>query len=454
MERKALFPACPAVHDRQPGKIRSNLRSVLDPQLIVYSVADMVKRFQTESSTLAISPTKINSRLQTHSRTDSRHSRHDAESDSEADSVKGSSTRPRMRRGRTEQVVHRHKEAVKLGAMSDNERSYAANASRIPSIQGRRPLTERRALSRGRASLTAPPTPPRSGRASPLPNVGPSRKPTQDGRPRMPGKGKSTRPTETATGRSTPGPMMIKTATRRSFAANSNRVTSIARHFDRLSREAERERQKRLSAVRGKRARPVSEVKATVQVFSNLRDAFKDESDTDSSIADDEDDEEDSGDNETSTQPASPVKRARRRSSSVAMSRPVVLTPVIPSTSTETMLSTESTSTDPIPVSASASSASVTGMSVMSEPKSEMSFTERLKIELPSFETSAPLPSVPVTPHLSTDPAEDTKSGMSQFSQASDSEFTSGGERSSILKTLTGLWAFRAGDYTPLEYPL
>ena len=247
--------------------------------------------------------------------------------------------------------------------------------------------------------------------------------------------------------------MMIKTATRRSFAANSNRVTSIARHFDRLSREAERERQKRLSAVRGKRARPVSVTKATVQVFSNLRDAFKDESDTESSIADDENDEEDSGDNETSTQPGSPEKGARsRRRSSVRMSRPAGLTPVNPSTSTET-LSTKSTSTDPVPVSASASSASVTGMSVMSEPKSEMSFTERLKIELPSFETSAPLPSVPVTPQLSTDPADDTKSAMS-FSQVSDGELNPGGERSSILKTLTGLWAFRAGDYTPLEYPL
>jgi 1-phosphatidylinositol-3-phosphate 5-kinase len=87
-----------------------------------------------------------------------------------------------------------------------------------------------------------------------------------------------------------------------------------------------------------------------------------------------------------------------------------------------------------------------------------MSFTDRLQIELPSFETSAPLPSVPVTPQLLTDTADEAKAAnfgqVSQISQMSESEMSSGGERSSILKTLTGLWAFRAGDYTPLEYPL
>jgi len=39
-------------------------------------------------------------------------------------------------------------------------------------------------------------------------------------------------------------------------------------------------------------------------------------------------------------------------------------------------------------------------------------------------------------------------------SHMSESEMSSGPERSSIIKTLTGLWAFRAGEFTPLEYPL
>lgn len=133
----------------------------------------------------------------------------------------------------------------------------------------------------------------------------------------------------------------------------------------------------------------------------------------------------------------------------------------------------ESTPTPPMPVSHAAGSDSLgvagnegagadiaasAATSALSDFKSEMSFTDRLQIELPSFETSAPLPSVPVTPQLLTDTADEAKAAnfgqVSQISQMSESEMSSGGERSSILKTLTGLWAFRAGDYTPLEYPL
>jgi hypothetical protein len=102
---------------------------------------------------------------------------------------------------------------------------------------------------------------------------------------------------------------------------------------------------------------------------------------------------------------------------------------------------------------------SISGQSLASSNLSEIpsgqSFTDRLKIELPSFETSAPLPSVPATPQLSVDTAdEDQGGGPSQLSGMSESELSSGGERSSILKTLTGLWAFRAGEITPLVYPL
>jgi 1-phosphatidylinositol-3-phosphate 5-kinase len=115
-----------------------------------------------------------------------------------------------------------------------------------------------------------------------------------------------------------------------------------------------------------------------------------------------------------------------------------------------------SDSLSPAPADDNAFPASASAASVLSDVKSEISFTDRLQIELPSFETSAPLPSVPATPQLSADMADEGKTTMplSQMSQMSESELSSGGERSSILKTLTGLWAFRAGDYTPLEYPL
>ena len=226
-------------------------------------------------------------------------------------------------------------------------------------------------------------------------------------------------------------------------------MTSIARHFDRLSREAERERQKRISMVRGKRARPVGVTKAKVQVFDNLRDAFKDEFDSDSSVADNEEDDLGSDD---SAESAGHIK-APRKSRSPLQPRntsPTNPTPPVPVSSTASSETISTTTT--IPNSTSVSS--IAGTSVMSDARSEMSFTDRLQIELPSFETSAPLPSIPIMPQLSTDTADEGRPALSQMSHMSESELSSGGERSSIIKTLTGLWAFRAGDFVPLEYPL
>jgi 1-phosphatidylinositol-3-phosphate 5-kinase len=49
------------------------------------------------------------------------------------------------------------------------------------------------------------------------------------------------------------------------------RVSSIAKHFDRISREAERERQKRLQVMRSKRARPVGLSQPTLEVYTTVR---------------------------------------------------------------------------------------------------------------------------------------------------------------------------------------
>jgi len=246
-------------------------------------------------------------------------------------------------------------------------------------------------------------------------------------------------------------------------------VTSIARHFDRLSAEADRQRARRNAALRGKRARPVGATKAKVQVFDNVRDAFRDESDSASSEADNEeddlgsDDSAGSGHNDGGIGPAghgrsrrkssSPVKQAPAMPLTATASSSSVIVPVKPNVS----IASVSSDTGGVPISASGSS--MNAPSILSDSKSEMSFTDRLQIELPSFETSAPLPSIPATPQVSADAGtgtadEGSKEGISQMGQVSESEMSSGGERSSILKTLTGLWAFRAGEYTPLEYPL
>jgi len=231
-------------------------------------------------------------------------------------------------------------------------------------------------------------------------------------------------------------------------------VTSIARHFDRLSREAERERQKRISLVRGKRARPVGVTKAKVQVFDNLRDAFRDDFDTDSSEADNEEDEHGSDDSADSAGHAKAPRKSRSpiKKSKTSPSEPETSTAPVPISSAASSQSVSTSDTSEIPISASVSS--LTAGLLLSDARSEMSFTDRLQIELPSFETSAPLPSVPATPQLSTDTADEGRPALSHMSHMSESELSSGGERSSILKTLTGLWAFRAGDFTPLEYPL
>lgn len=197
--------------------------------------------------------------------------------------------------------------------------------------------------------------------------------------------------------------------------------------------------------------------KAKVEVFDNLRDAFRDEFDTDSSEADNEEEEEQAGYESTDSRgvikSGSPSK-SRQSSPKKSGTKPGGLRPDnSDALQTGDPLSEPTSPAMPI-ISPIGSTAAQSGFS---DHRSEMSFTDRLQIELPSFETSAPLPSMPATPHLSnTDTADEGKLQPSVMSQMSESEMSSGGgiERNSIIKTLTGLWAFRAGEFSPLEYPL
>ncbi|ORY28463.1 hypothetical protein BCR39DRAFT_534797 [Naematelia encephala] len=429
--------------------------------LIQNSIADLVKRFQDAASTQQVEPIEEQSLERPKSSASTRRSRRSA-AHSGSDSESAIKARPRLRRGRTEQAPVRHRETSKPGLLSDGDRSYAHHASRIPSTAARKtfggptdylrpgsfaPTDERRATPRsGRTS-------PEDGMKSPYPSL--FRSNSGHSKPRMSGKGKQPRAADASSvsGRVSPGPM--RAATRRAIGGSS-RVTSIARHFDRLSREAERERQKRISMIRGKRARPVGVTKAKVQVFDNLRDAFKDEFDTDSSEADNEEDDQGSDDSVDSAGeskiPGKPSGSPSKRHKSTSPEKPS--SPSAVPLSTTPFSDALETGSEIIPISASGSSIAAHSMG---ETRSEMSFTDRLQIELPTFETSAPLPSVPATPQLSADTADEgmpARSQISQLSQMSESEMSSGGERSSIIRTLTGLWAFRAGDYTPLEYPL
>lgn len=420
----------------------------------------MVKRFQHESS---CGPFDLTSDQADRPRSalSSRRGGHRPSAQDGSDSDVGLQPRPRLRRGRTEQPPTRHREISRPGLLSDGDRSYATNASRIPSVHGRRSAGgpgDSYRFNRPKAP-TAPSTPPRSRATSPERASGSGlARDANMNRARMLGKGKAPRAPDIPTSRASSS--MIRSATRRTFG--SNRVTSIARHFDRLSEEADKQRARRNAAVRSRRARPVIATKAKVQVFNNVRDAFRDESDSASSEADNEEDDlgsDDSADSGTGRprpqrKSSSPVKPARLTPINPVINEPVAALEV-PGTAGSSAEAISSSASQGIPISASASS--VNASSVLSDGRSEMSFTDRLQIELPQFETSAPLPSHPATPHLSADTstADEAKGkDVSQMSQMSESELSSGGERSSILKTLTGLWAFRAGEYSPLEYPL
>ena len=401
-------------------------------------------------------------------RSHSHRSRRDEVSDSD---VGPQASRPRLRRGKTEQSgVQRNREKHRPELASDAERSYAHNASRLlqPNY-GRQTSTIPERPGYRRTNTNPSPTP--SGRTTPersSSRIGAppmSRRPTSSSiesttKPRVVGKGKTARP-ESSVGRTAPS--LSKATTRRILGTPGTRVTSIARHFDRLQREAERERQKRVSMNRNKRARPVTVTKVKAQVFDNLRDAFRDEFDTDSSEADNEEEEEEQAGYESTDSRGMVKSGSPTKSRQTSPKKRSLLTPNLDDTASSVSQISDQSSmpggavSPALPISTSAGSGSVAAHSAISDHRSEMSFTDRLQIELPSFETSAPLPSMPATPHLSnTDTADEGKMPHSVLSQVSESEMSSGGgiERNSIIKTLTGLWAFRAGDFSPLEYPL
>ncbi|WVO12616.1 hypothetical protein L204_100221 [Cryptococcus depauperatus] len=424
------------------------------------NIVDLVQRFNDATQDAPESPSIQRPRSRDESR---RHSRQHLPEVSDSDH--SPKMRPRMRRERTEQPISRYREMSKSGLLSDGDRSYATNASRVPSSYrqklvveelGKEYLSVRPGIGLRTTSYTGKPSP-KSRRTSPnsrhrQPISASARQtffsPSED-KPRVTGKGKTPRLLESD--------RLVPTLNKSGLRGQSNasRVTSIARHFDRLSREAERERQKRISIVRGKRARPVSVTKAKVQVFDNLRDAFRDEFDTDSSEADNE--EDDVGSDDSLGSRGRTEAKARRRSSPVKTEQNLAPTATSPGfvSLQPSLKDAQLDITEKAPESTSVLKSSVSGPSTFSDTKSEISFRDRLQIELPSFETSAPLPSHPATPHMSTDnTTADEALGAISASQASDVEFGAANEKSSLLKSLSGLWAFRAVDFTPLDYPL
>lgn len=393
--------------------------------------------------------------------------------DRDSDSDVERRNRPRLKRGRTEGTLSKGKPSLKAGTISDGDRSYAMNASRIPTLSAiRRPSAFKTSFSSDSLSHQSGPerdshaarkdsprgflknlraASPASDGASPERRLGDKSRRQRAELTKM-GKGKApARLKPTAPFNDVPPPLTpnLRAASKRANSSQNggNRVSTIARHFDRLSREAERDRQRRMNQARGRRARPVAVTKAKVHVYSNARDAFRDDDDDSaSSEADDEHDDELDGefsgkedDRSVPTHVGEAVVDlvAEEQPARPASTEPIASSPMEPIQ----IIGSRTTPTSP-----TFEPSSVPG----SETHSEMSFKDRLQITLPPFETSTPLLSVPPTPLLTGQ--NETNPAPSQMSESEGS--TMGTERTSILKTLSNLWAFRTGETTMLEYPL
>ncbi|KAG7099823.1 hypothetical protein E1B28_001632 [Marasmius oreades] len=304
-----------------------------------------------------------------------------------------------------------HRAVVQRGSTSDFEQGYAASIAPRYLTNSRRSVGQ--AANNNR--IVAP-----SSRIATENSRGSSRRPSPEKKP-FGGKGKEKRPSRppsppnlklTASnpvpktpkvrlasrqGDRTPARPPVtpgsKSAFRRPPASAGGKVSNIAKHFERLGRDAERSRS-RYNVIRGRRARPVGSAKAVVEILDSVKDAIMDESESSdsSSEADDE-----GGDDERKTVPELVNET---KSSEVAG-------PSEPAAAEDT---------------------------VEHPPELLKSHQEPGAIVVPS-ETidapSVPLPRLPLPPSPFLGPSKP---------EQSDADIPTGTERHSILRALSGFW--------------
>ncbi|KAJ7103100.1 hypothetical protein B0H15DRAFT_810942 [Mycena belliarum] len=309
----------------------------------------------------------------------------------------------------------RHRMPVKKQSTSDFEQGYAANiapkylthsrripqaaGSRIPGPVGsavqseessRRPSPEKRSLSgKGRevrfGRAPRPSSPPlRGASATTLVNG-------KSGRSKPVARTRDKTPSRTTN----PG---SKSTFRKPATGPGSKVSNIAKHFERLGRDAERSKT-RYAIIRGRRARPVASARAKVEVLDSVKDAIKDETDSsDSSEADDEGDGNDGN-----------VEEAKTVTELVQQSSPES-EPLIPEVTVKSAPPLESAPTTTEPPAAPEDPA-------------------------PRMLPPGPL-SLPPSPFLSS-----FKDHSNAFTPPPpDLDLANGTERNSILKALSGFW--------------
>ncbi|GAA5923769.1 hypothetical protein JCM3775_000500 [Rhodotorula graminis] len=237
-------------------------------------------------------------------------------------------------------------------------------------------------------------------------------------------------------GLSRPTASTANKVTRRAVSTGTGRhVSNMRRHFENVSRQNEKQQAMR------KRARPIITSQPTVQIFENINDAIKEDSDDDeddndgpgsdaeSGGADDEfDDEQEPPERDDEAKLAadgtSPAKSANLR-----LPEP---TTIAPSTSAPTGLASM-TMSDAL---ARSSGGADPGRGLLMPPTA----LEQHSTAEPSDSDFPSVPPSPVMPDSFT------------FPRMSEGE-SSGAERRSIFNAFSSLWNYRNGDFSPLAYP-
>lgn len=207
-------------------------------------------------------------------------------------------------------------------------------------------------------------------------------------------------------------------ATFRRQPAPGSKVSNIAKHFERISRDNERST-RRYSVIRGgRKPRPVASARAKVEILDSIRDAVQDEESESSSESSEADDE---GECEDEALVPAPKKSDSMNST---LSRPETEPDVAPVT--ESPADMEKSEVPP-------SSDTVRGPTRTSVVTPLRPANEAVDSVLPSASTSPTVLTTPLPPasrpHTSYVPA-DTDAGTS--------------ERGSIFRALTGFWPGQA----------
>ncbi|KAF9270798.1 hypothetical protein L218DRAFT_976461 [Marasmius fiardii PR-910] len=208
--------------------------------------------------------------------------------------------------------IKHHRAIVQRGSTSDFEQGYAASIAPRYLTHSRRSLGQAANNSRMAGPsirTTLGDSCNSSRRPSPEKKTSNSKgKEKRPSRPSSPPNSKVTAKIPKAripsrTGDRTPARAPVTPASRSAFrrppTGTAGKVSNIAKHFERLGRDAERSKS-RYNVIRGRRARPVGSAKAKVEILDSVKDAIMDESESSnsSSEADDE-----GGDEERRTVP-------------------------------------------------------------------------------------------------------------------------------------------------------